>query len=73
MTAAKEKEVGVDAAAAAEIILGFPVELFDEIKWKTRPNEETFIADLQAIARDMLEAGPNGLWGKYHGSNDEIE
>jgi hypothetical protein len=63
MAAAKEKDVGIDAAAAAEIILGFPAELFDEIKWKARPNKETFIADLRAIARDMLESGPNGLCG----------
>jgi hypothetical protein len=59
IAAAKKKDPGVSASDAAEIILGFPPELFDKIKWKTRPRPEDFAEDLRAIARDILESGPN--------------
>lgn len=60
--AAKEKDAGVDAKNAAEILLGFPEHLFTEILWKTPlPKIEDFFRELEIISREMLEAGINQL------------
>ena len=45
----------------AEIIGGIPRELFDSVKWRVRPDPEGFFFDLERIARDIIEAGPNSL------------
>jgi len=63
LAAAKEKESGIDASSVAEIIRGFPQELFTEIKWREMPELETFLDDLELLAENILETGPNTLKG----------
>ena len=62
VAAAKQKDAGVDDSDAAEIVMGFPPELFDEIKWRSRPDFKAFFADLQVLARNILESGRNDLF-----------
>jgi hypothetical protein len=56
---AREKELGLDAPQAAEVVRGFPEKLFDAIKWRQRPDLGAFTADIRQIALDILRGGAN--------------
>jgi hypothetical protein len=58
---AREKELGLDAPQAAEVVRGFPVMLFGAIKWRQRPDLGVFSADLKQICLDILGGGPNTI------------
>ena len=61
MTEANRKEAGIDAATVADLVRSFPKDLFDTIRWRERPDEKTFFADLAAIASDLLAVRENSL------------
>lgn len=58
---AEEKEGGLDAGTIAELIAGFPRELFNSIKWIMPPPEEQFYADLKTLALDIVRSAANSL------------
>ena len=61
ITEAREKELGLDAPQAAEVVRGFPETLFGAIKWRQRPDLGAFFADIRQIALDILGGGPNTI------------
>ena len=61
MAEANRKEAGIDAATVADLVRSFPKDLFDTIRWRKRPDETTFFADLTAIASDLLAVRENSL------------
>lgn len=58
---ATEKELGIDAITVSDLIGSFPGDLFDAVKWCKRPDRDSFYADLQCMARDILEVRENSL------------
>lgn len=58
---AGQKLLGSSSVALAELIRSFPPDRFDSIRWRRRPDPDRFLADLQRMARDLLEVGPNSL------------
>lgn len=61
MAEANRKETGIDAATVADLVRSFPGDLFDTIRWRKRPDEARFFADLAAIASDLLAVRENSL------------
>jgi hypothetical protein len=41
--------------------MGFPDNLFGDIKWQSPPPVDQFLTELEIIARDMLEIAVNSL------------
>ena len=58
---AEAKEAGIDAATIADIIAGFPRDMFSAIKWRIVPDPDKFYRTLSIMALDILHAGPNSL------------
>lgn len=58
---AEEKEAGIDAATIADIIAGFPRDMFSAIKWRIVPDPDEFFRTLSIMTLDILHAGPNSL------------
>lgn len=58
---AGRKEAGIAAGVPSDLLRSFPPGLFDAIRWRRRPDREQFLADLQQMARDLLEVRPNSL------------
>ena len=56
------KEVGIDAATVADLVRSFPRHLFDTVRWRERPDEESFFCDLAVIASDLLAVRENSLY-----------
>lgn len=58
---ATQKEMGIDAATIADIIKSVPEHLFDELRWKNRPERVTFFHDVRRLADDLLHVRMNSL------------
>ena len=61
VAAAKSKEVGADPEALHGILMSFPEESLDTIKWITRPAPSRFMQELRVIAGDILYGLENSL------------
>ncbi len=61
MEEAAQKETGLDAATAADVVRSFPKPLFDTIRWRERPDRQQFFSDLAVIASDLLAVRENSL------------
>lgn len=63
MSEAKSKEAGVELEVIYDILLSFPIEAIDEIKWIHRPpDRKVLTTDLKSIADDILFARDNRLY-----------
>lgn len=58
---AKLKEATVDPITIYEILISFPVEKLDLIKWGIEINKESFQKDLYVIANDIFNGRKNSL------------
>jgi predicted nucleotidyltransferase component of viral defense system len=56
ITEAKEKDLGVEANYVGEILKMITKTKFDNIAWKQKPDWESFKADIDKIALDILQA-----------------
>lgn len=63
ITAARNKEGGLDSAHASEVIRTIPEEKLRTIKWVARPDYAAMRKDLEQIAWDILEGGGNKVRG----------
>ena len=61
MREADIKEAGIDAVLVSELISTFPMELFETVKWRRFPGTKRFKIDIEIMARDLIEVGPNTL------------
>ena len=62
MSEANQKEIGIDAATLGDLVRSFPKHLFDSIRWRERPDPESFLRDLATIASDLISVGANSLF-----------
>jgi len=58
---AKQKEAGVEAPLAAEILTGMPFADFNTVKWISKPDWENFRSDIATIAEQMLKGDDNTM------------
>jgi hypothetical protein len=56
---ARQKEAGMEAPIAAEILTGIPEDDFRSIKWIEQPSWDVFRRDLGRIAEDLIRGGSN--------------
>ena len=61
MTEANRKEIGIDAATLGDLIQSFPRHLFDTVRWRERPDPNSFYRDLSIIASDLISVAANSL------------
>ena len=61
---AKTKEAGVEPEVIYNIILSFPVEKFDIIRWVQKPDYRDVKKDLAKLADDLFYAKENSLINK---------
>jgi hypothetical protein len=61
MGEARQKEAGLEAPVAAEIINGLPHQDFLAIRWIKQPDWQIFQADLHRITLEMLAGVENSL------------
>jgi hypothetical protein len=59
ISAARNKEAGLDSAHASEVIRTVPEEKLRSIKWVAEPDYAAMRRDLERIAWDILEGGAN--------------
>ena len=59
---ARQKEEGVEAPLATEILLGMPESEFRSVRWNTAPSWQAFQADLSIIASDLARGIENSLF-----------
>lgn len=57
----RQKSLGVEPCDVAQIIAGTPKNLFDKIKWISKPEKEKFFDDLKIISNDMISLKENTL------------
>ena len=67
LSEATEKELGIDAITVSDLIRSFPEDLFEAVKWRKRPDHDSFYSDLQLMAQDILEVRGNSLVRVEHG------
>lgn len=60
-TEVREKELGIEPLEVVEILKGIPKIAFNSIKWIQTTDYETFMCDIEIIARDMLGLTFNSL------------
>lgn len=56
---ARQKEAGIEAPLAAEILAGIPKADFQTIRWKVRQSWDDFHRDIELIAEDIIRGGRN--------------
>lgn len=56
---ARQKEAGVEAPLAAEILTGIPEDEFKAIRWRVQPSWDDFRRDLERIAEDIIRGRNN--------------
>ena len=72
---ASQKEAGIDLSIASDIIKGIPRHEFDGVHWINNPGWETFMADIDRIALEMMSVsggeseslsahGPPGIYSE---------
>ena len=59
---AQKKEAGIEPTVAAEILMGMPVKLLEEIKWVKEINSKQFLKDIRIMVDDILKGKRNGLY-----------
>ena len=58
---AKEKELGVEPVISADIILTFPKEKLELIRWKSKYDFEEIMNDLNTISKEIITGSDNSL------------
>lgn len=58
---AREKEMGLDPALLAELLISIPREGFDAIRWVSPVSWDLFRSDLDKLVYDMLRGEDNSL------------
>lgn len=58
---AKEKELGIDPISISKLIMDFPTEYLDTIKWQKRIDKGVIASDLSKIAKEILYGRVNSL------------
>jgi hypothetical protein len=58
---AREKEAGVEAPLAAEILAGIPLSDFNAVKWISKPDWGVFCSEIATIAEQMLQGEDNSM------------
>jgi hypothetical protein len=58
---AKSKEVGVEPEVVYDLLMSFPVQYLDAIKWIKEPSKDQFNYDIRVIADDLLFGRDNSL------------
>ncbi len=56
---ARQKEAGVEAPLAAEILTGMPEDDFNAVKWVERPDWAQFRSEIASIAEQLLKGADN--------------
>ncbi|MEI6387968.1 MAG: nucleotidyl transferase AbiEii/AbiGii toxin family protein [Spirochaetota bacterium] len=59
---ARQKEAGLEAPLAVEILLGMPESEFQSVRWNKAPSWKDFQADLSVIASDLTRGIENSLF-----------
>lgn len=58
---AREKEMGLDPAVLADLMVGMPKQQFDTIKWVQPESWDAFRRDMDIIMHDMIRGENNSL------------
>jgi hypothetical protein len=59
---AKSKEAGIEPEVVYDLLMSFPLQYLDSIKWITRPENDDFKQEIQKIAEDILFGRNNSLY-----------
>ena len=59
---AKSKEVGVEPEVVYDLLMSFPLQYLDAIKWINFPNKDQFENDIKKVADDILFGRDNSLY-----------